>query len=99
MKEEYLDAVSMVSAIGGTVGLCVGFSFTGLIGGLLKYLELAIKRIQDKSEQIGTQVVVAPNKNSDHILDEKLKRIEARLHKLELCNQKQISCEKNVSNQ
>ena len=33
VKEEYLiyDAVSMISAIGGTMGLCVGFSFTAFV--------------------------------------------------------------------
>ena len=70
VKEEYLiyDAVSMVSAIGGTMGLCVGFSFTGLISCLLSYLDLGFKRIKDASKQSMIQsnqrVFVAPDKST-----------------------------------
>ena len=33
VKEEYIiyDSVAMVSAIGGTMGLCIGFSFSGIV--------------------------------------------------------------------
>ena len=88
VKEEYLiyDAVSMVSAIGGTLGLCVGFSFTGLISCLLRYLELGIKRIKPMSKQSNTQVFVR-QKNSVHSMMDQIKRIEARLHELEILNQ------------
>ena len=46
VKEEYLiyDLVAVVSAIGGTMGLCIGFSFRDFFGSLLEFLELAIKR-------------------------------------------------------
>ena len=46
VKEEYLiyDLVAVVSAIGGTMSLCIGFSFRNFFGYLLKFLELAIKR-------------------------------------------------------
>ena len=42
VKEEYLicDLVAVVSAIGGTISLCIGFSFRDFIGSLLKFLEL-----------------------------------------------------------
>ena len=41
MSEEYLifDLVAMVSAIGGTLGLCIGFSFTDVISSALKFME------------------------------------------------------------
>ena len=54
VKEEYLiyNLVSMISAIGGTMGLFIGFSFTQVSSFLLEYLELGIikmglRRIQD----------------------------------------------------
>ena len=41
VSEEYLifDLVAMVSAIGGTLGLCIGFSFTDVISSALKFME------------------------------------------------------------
>ena len=41
VKEEYViyDAVAMISAIGGTMGLCIGFSFSDFSSLLLKCLE------------------------------------------------------------
>ena len=47
VKEEYLiyDMVSMISAIGGTMGLCVGFSFRECIDILLDYLERSYKSV------------------------------------------------------
>ena len=91
----------MVSAIGGTMGLCVGFSFTGLISCLLSYLDLGFKRIKDASKQSMIQsnqrVFVAPNK-SMYFLEDKIKRIEARLHELEIFSQKHTSCVENDPN-
>ena len=45
VKEEYLifDFVSMISAIGGTLGLCIGFSFTDFAGRILAYTEKTTK--------------------------------------------------------
>ena len=41
VKEEYLiyDSVALVSVFGGTMGLCIGFSFNGISVFLLGYLE------------------------------------------------------------
>ena len=46
VKEEYLiyDFVAVVSAIGGTMSLCIGFSFRDFFGSMLQFVELAIKR-------------------------------------------------------
>ena len=51
VKEEYLiyNLVSMVSAIGGTMGLCIGFSFTQVSSFLLEYLKLGIIRMQQSN--------------------------------------------------
>ena len=42
VKEEYLiyDMVAVVSAIGGTMSLCIGFSFRDFFSFLLNYVEL-----------------------------------------------------------
>ena len=44
VKEEYLiyDMVSMISAIGGTMGLCVGFSFNDISSFVLDQMNAAI---------------------------------------------------------
>ena len=41
VKEEYViyDAVAMISAIGGTMGLCIGFSFSDCSSLLIRCLE------------------------------------------------------------
>ena len=41
VKEEYLiyDLVSMIGAIGGTLGLCIGFSFVEVCRSLLRIIE------------------------------------------------------------
>ena len=45
VKEEYLiyDTVSMISVVGGFMGLCVGFSFYETSGTLLRGLEFLLK--------------------------------------------------------
>ena len=51
VSEEYLifDLVAMVSAIGGTLGLCIGFSFADVISSALKFIErFAVKLRQEK---------------------------------------------------
>ena len=58
VKEEYViyDAVAMISAIGGTMGLCIGFSFLDLARLCLEYLEDGSYYIKAKlgySGQIG----------------------------------------------
>ena len=41
VKEEYLlfDMVSMISAIGGTMGLCIGFSFSNVTKWIMRQIE------------------------------------------------------------
>ena len=58
VKEEYLiyDLVSMISAIGGTMGLCVGFSFNDISNFLLERAETAInwtKSGKSNNENVG----------------------------------------------
>ena len=50
VKEEYLiyNTVAFISSIGGTLGLCIGFSFSNLGALLLGWMELAISEISSK---------------------------------------------------
>ena len=50
VKEEYLiyDNVSMISSIGGTMGLCIGFSFYNLANLLKNWLEIGIDWVKAK---------------------------------------------------
>ena len=52
VKEEYIiyDMVAMISAIGGTMGLCIGFSFTEFARITLGFLEKAMVNHQSKNE-------------------------------------------------
>ena len=40
VREEYLiyDSVALISAIGGTLGIFIGFSFGGMSGQILKFI-------------------------------------------------------------
>ena len=52
VQEEYLiyDLVSMISAIGGTMGLCVGFSFTHFMGVLISLIKQTTKKFKGHAE-------------------------------------------------
>ena len=60
VKEEYLiyDLVSMISAIGGTMGLCIGFSFRDLTHWLLRRMEKGIKptNVRSVAEKMGRKI-------------------------------------------
>ena len=47
VKEEYLiyDAITFISSVGGTIGLCVGFSFYSLCNVVLQWVEKGMKKI------------------------------------------------------
>ena len=44
VKEQYLvyDLIAMIGAVGGTMGLCIGFSFNDAINFVLDYLEMGV---------------------------------------------------------
>ena len=54
VKEEYLiyDLVAMIGAIGGTMGLCIGFSFNDFCSTVLDYLEAALMKVETKSKRL-----------------------------------------------
>ena len=49
IHEEYLiyDSIGMLGSIGGTLGMCIGFSFVGLISVLLSYLQILINYLKN----------------------------------------------------
>ena len=75
VKEEYLiyDGIALISSIGGTLGLCIGFSFYNLSDGLLGWLRKGIKwvhidkvgvekRLHDKIDDQKRETSSNPNK-------------------------------------
>ena len=57
VREEYLiyDTVAMISAIGGTIGLCIGLSFFSITEAALDWLQLGInwhQKSQDNSQEV-----------------------------------------------
>ena len=48
VHEEYViyDAVNMIGSVGGTLGLCIGFSFTGVISFLISLLQKGIGKLR-----------------------------------------------------
>ena len=55
--EEYLiyDKVAVISAIGGTLGLCIGFSFMDIFGFILKHVKDFIIRMKEKRRTADTK--------------------------------------------
>ena len=53
VKEEYLvyDAIAFVSSIGGTLGLCIGFSFYSLISVIMGWVEIGIKKLKRNNKK------------------------------------------------
>ena len=50
VTEEYLiyDSISMIGAVGGTLGMCIGFSFDGIIHYLIHFLPSFLSIIKIK---------------------------------------------------
>ena len=53
VKEEYLiyDYVGLISSVGGTLGICVGFSFYNVSSRIVGWLGLGIKIVTKKRQQ------------------------------------------------
>ena len=50
LREEYLicDAITMVGSVGGTLGMCIGFSFSGMISFLINLMQNVIVLVKAK---------------------------------------------------
>ena len=82
INEEYLiyDFVAMISVIGGTMGLCIGFSFDDCTSLMMIYLEKGIKWVSQRRDSKGQIKVTAVAINDK---DNKGQDILTRLSSLE----------------
>ena len=83
VREEYLiyDAVSMISAIGGTLGLCIGISFYNISSLLVEWLEIVLNRVRcDKTNITGPEEAIFDSQRSKPTDDfeQELARIRAK---------------------
>ena len=62
VREQYViyDSVAMVSAIGGTLGLCIGLSFSDCFNALFRTFEVGIKRLNRDESEIGVEILFEP---------------------------------------
>ena len=53
VKEEYLilDFVAMIGSVGGTLGLCIGFSFSNFLGFFTNQITQMIRRMKRVREE------------------------------------------------
>ena len=97
LYEEYLiyDAINVIGSVGGTLGMCIGFSFTGLISSLLKILQLVNNKAIFANRNLSKS---KPWKNGSlkniHIIEDKCKRNETTL--VDVCPRKYIYSEKDL---
>ena len=90
--EEYLiyDVISMIGSVGGTLGMCIGFSFTGLISHLMNFTQywIMIIKIKFKKELFSEKGLMDPesrrseNYQDNQMLEEKLNATNAKLERL-----------------
>ena len=54
LYEEYLiyDAINAIGSVGGTLGMCIGFSFSGLVSSLINILQQAIFLMKPKKSNL-----------------------------------------------
>ena len=88
VKQEYLmmDLEAMVGEIGGTLGICVGFSLMELTNLLLGWLNLLISWIASKLEKQG-RIQVTPAERGDNpptrlLLSQKIALLEESVNDL-----------------
>ena len=97
VHDEYLifDSVSMIGSIGGTLGLCIGFSFSNVFAAFLKFLNFLWDKHSNKgisnNDFMKSEKAVATNEDIDDIqktLNIVVKQLEQHQHKLDLLEEK-----------
>ena len=87
VDEEYLiyDFVAMIGAIGGTLGLCIGFSFFDSCGLIISYLEQGFEKLWTKrGKRVVPSTIVREVRPSYQIINEKLEAISESVAKIEV---------------
>ena len=89
VHEEYLvyDFVTMIGSIGGTLGLCIGFSFSGLFDSFLASFKIMALKMTSLSpitdEALFTKTEVKKDISKELELEKKLASIQEALQRLE----------------
>ena len=90
---EYIiyDFVATISAVGGTLGLCIGFSFTGVVSSLMEWSETLKRKIggwKDSDLKVrhirrraGTNPLMAKHKSKIAPLEKRLLEIERKFRR------------------
>ena len=84
VNEEYLiyDFVAMISAIGGTLGLCIGFSFFDFCDLILRYSEKGVQKMKVGKNFVTTSVI-REIRSPLEIVQEKLETISESVADME----------------
>ena len=96
VKEEYViyDAIAMIGAIGGTMGLCIGISFMDCINVLINMVQKGMEKLKINKTSAPEAIIPIIHqsktfKNSATILEIRLEQCESRIETIanELKNQ------------
>ena len=72
----------MVGSVGGTLGMCIGFSFTGIISFLINILQQGISIIKPKLSNEKNEISYNRSK-SNEIFSEEMEQLQHLVTKLE----------------
>ena len=91
VEEEYLvqDFVGMLGSIGGTLGMCIGFSFVGLLFSILDQLQGFFENLSNTMKKTDHKIIKVENKIDDmKTSNESLSDLNTRIQRLEehMCN-------------
>ena len=88
VDEEYLiyDFVAMIGAIGGTLGLFIGFSFFDSCGFIISYLEQGFEKLSRKRDKkvVPSTIVREVSPSYQTIINGKLEAISESVAKIEV---------------
>ena len=108
VEEEYLvqDFVGMLGSIGGTLGMCIGFSFVGLLFSILEHFQRFFQRFSNTIPKPDHKIIKVENKIEDtKTFNESLCELNTRMQRLEeqMCNcssaQRMIKKQKSSKNE
>ena len=94
MYQEYVvyDAIGIIGSVGGTLGLFIGFSFSGLISGLIEFCSKYVKSGSGQYSKEVTKVSPIENYKNDfrtvqqhQIVIERLEVLEKFMNKFDRC--------------
>ena len=86
VKEEYLilDFVAMVGSVGGTLGLCIGFSFNNFFGFVSNQIMQIIRRLKRVKEEERVTYYVTKEEVNELVHEALLKSMKSEMQKMQL---------------